>query len=239
MRASSVLPTPVGPRNRNEPIGRLGSESPARERRIALATAIDRVVLADDPLVEHVLHADELRHLAFHEPAHGDAGPLGDDLGDVLLVDLLLEHLVLGLEVVEARGLHLDLGVELAHRAVAQLRGLLEVALALGLLRVHARLLEPLLQLADLGDGVLLVLPVRDHRVALLGERRELALDRLEAVLRRLVGLLRQRRLLDLELADAPLDDVDLERHGVDLDPEPRRGLVDRGRWPCRGAGAR
>ena len=68
---------------------------------------------------------------------------------------------------------------------------------------------------------------MRDHRVAVLGEPRELALDRLEAVLRRLVGLLRQCRLLDLELADAPLDDVDLERHGVDLDPEPGRGLVD------------
>ena len=37
-RASSVLPTPVGPRKINEPIGRLGSLSPARERRIALAT---------------------------------------------------------------------------------------------------------------------------------------------------------------------------------------------------------
>src|ERR687890_267737 len=31
-RASSVLPTPVGPRKRNVPIGRLGSLSPARER---------------------------------------------------------------------------------------------------------------------------------------------------------------------------------------------------------------
>src|SRR5437763_10880715 len=33
---SSVLPTPVGPRNRNEPIGRLGSCRPARARRTAL-----------------------------------------------------------------------------------------------------------------------------------------------------------------------------------------------------------
>src|SRR2546425_638867 len=38
-RASSVLPTPVGPRNRNEPIGRLGSLRPERARRTALATA--------------------------------------------------------------------------------------------------------------------------------------------------------------------------------------------------------
>ena len=36
--ASSVLPTPVGPRNRNEPVGRLGSETPARARRIASDT---------------------------------------------------------------------------------------------------------------------------------------------------------------------------------------------------------
>ena len=38
-RATSVFPTPVGPRNRNEPAGRLGDFSPARERRIARASA--------------------------------------------------------------------------------------------------------------------------------------------------------------------------------------------------------
>ena len=36
---SSVFPTPVGPRNRNEPIGRFGSPSPARLRRTASDTA--------------------------------------------------------------------------------------------------------------------------------------------------------------------------------------------------------
>src|SRR2546425_451298 len=38
-RASSVLPTPVGPRKTNEPIGRFGSWRPERARRSALATA--------------------------------------------------------------------------------------------------------------------------------------------------------------------------------------------------------
>ena len=37
--ASSVLPTPVGPRKRNEPVGRFGSEMPARLRRTASLTA--------------------------------------------------------------------------------------------------------------------------------------------------------------------------------------------------------
>ena len=36
---SSVLPTPVGPRNRNDPSGRFGSFSPARARRTAFDTA--------------------------------------------------------------------------------------------------------------------------------------------------------------------------------------------------------
>src|SRR2546422_4823452 len=39
-RASSVLPTPVGPQKMNEPIGRLGSFKPARLRR--MAREIDR-----------------------------------------------------------------------------------------------------------------------------------------------------------------------------------------------------
>ena len=39
-RDNSVLPTPVGPRKRNEPIGRFGSCKPARARRTALATAL-------------------------------------------------------------------------------------------------------------------------------------------------------------------------------------------------------
>ena len=39
-RANSVLPTPVGPRKRNEPSGRFGSCKPARARRTALATAL-------------------------------------------------------------------------------------------------------------------------------------------------------------------------------------------------------
>ena len=37
--ANSVFPTPVGPRKMNEPLGRLGSFSPARVRRIDRASA--------------------------------------------------------------------------------------------------------------------------------------------------------------------------------------------------------
>ena len=37
---SSVFPTPVGPKNKKDPIGRLGSLSPTRPLRMAFATAV-------------------------------------------------------------------------------------------------------------------------------------------------------------------------------------------------------
>ena len=59
-RASSVLPTPVGPRNRNEPIGRRGSFEPGPGAPDRVGHGLDRLVLADDPLVQALLHVDEL-----------------------------------------------------------------------------------------------------------------------------------------------------------------------------------
>ena len=53
---------------------------------------LDRRVLADDPLVEALLHVDELLDLALEQAVGGDAGPLRNDGRDVVLVDLLLDH---------------------------------------------------------------------------------------------------------------------------------------------------
>ena len=50
--ASSVLPTPVGPRNRNEPIGFVGSLIPALERMIASVTCSYTFILSDDTFVQ-------------------------------------------------------------------------------------------------------------------------------------------------------------------------------------------
>src|SRR4029078_11433537 len=81
-RASSVLPTPVGPRNRNEPTGRFASWSPARARRHRagrplrvlepgagaahrLAHHAHGLVLAHDALVQALLHLHELLDFTF------------------------------------------------------------------------------------------------------------------------------------------------------------------------------
>ncbi len=184
-------------------------------------------VLADHALVQHLFEAHELRELAFHQPRDRDPGPLGDDLGDVLLVDLFLQHRAVALELAESRGHGLELALDHGNVAVAQLGRALEITVTLGPFRVEARLLEAFLAGLNRRDRIFLGLPVHDHAVAVFAQRLQLVVERLEPLLARVVGLLGQRGPLDLELADAPLDHVDLERHRVDLDPQPRRGFVD------------
>ena len=55
-----------------------------------------RLVLADHAAVEALLHVDQLLGLALEQAVDRDPGPAGDDGGDVVLVDLLLDHRVLG-----------------------------------------------------------------------------------------------------------------------------------------------
>jgi hypothetical protein len=75
--ASSVLPTPLGPRNRNEPMGLPGSRRPMRPRRTAFERA-HGLFLADDALREALLHLEELLASPSSILRDGDAGPVGE-----------------------------------------------------------------------------------------------------------------------------------------------------------------
>ncbi len=137
----------------------------------------DRLVLADDALAQALLHLDELLDLGLEQPGDGDARPLGDDLGDVLLVDLLLQHAAVLLHLGEPRVLGLEALVELHQGAVAQLGGLLEIAAPLGVGHGGAGGLELLLDLADRQDGGLLRLPLRLEMRGLLLQLGELGVE--------------------------------------------------------------
>src|SRR5947208_15325762 len=121
--ARSVLPTPVGPRNRNEPSGRFGSCMPARATD-RVRDSRDRFLLADHALVQPLLHLEELADLALQELRDRDAGPLPHNLGDVLGRDLLGEHLVSPLELDELLLGPRDLLLEVREGPVLELRGL-------------------------------------------------------------------------------------------------------------------
>ena len=171
-RAVSVFPTPVGPRKMNEPIGRLGSRQASTRSANRIRDRGQCLVLPDDALAQTILHLHQLLGLAFEHLRHGDAGPFRDDRGDVLLVDLFLQHarrlgggagrrlrLVFADGLLLQRGQLAQLGLELRNLTVLQLGGALQIALARLLLHLEAQAFEPLLQLGDAADGSALLLP--------------------------------------------------------------------------------
>ena len=82
-------------------------------------------------------------------------------------------------------------------------------------------------RLADLVDDLLFAHPLGLHGVELLFEIGGVLPYVVETRFTRRVALLLERLLLDLELRQAPLNDVDFGRHAVDLHLDLRRGLVD------------
>jgi hypothetical protein len=88
---SSVLPTPVGPRNMNEPIGRFGSCRPARRgARRSRRPAPPRPGRRRASRAR--LPSQQLLALAFQHLVDRDAGPARDDGGDVLGRHHFLDH---------------------------------------------------------------------------------------------------------------------------------------------------
>ena len=208
-------------------MGRLGSLMPARARMTASATAAHRLVLADHAAVQLLFETQELLHLAFHQLRHRDARPARDDLGDVLLVDFLLEES----PAAPGRGRSLGLGLlQLAlqrrERAVLQLGGAVQVVDPHDLVDLEPDFLDALPELARPLDRRLLALPLLPQGLGLLLQARELPLELHQPVAGGGVGLLLQRLALDLELQDAARDLVQLGRHRVDLGAQPRRRLV-------------
>ena len=137
--ASSVLPTPVGPRKMNDPHGRFGSFRPARVRRIDCDTAATALSW---PMIRLWRFSSIFsRRLAVSSSVSlytGMPGPDRQHLGDRFLVDLV--------EQVDAVGLDLELlgGLLLEQRLllVAEAAGLLELLLLDGALLRFLHLVE-------------------------------------------------------------------------------------------------
>ena len=221
------MPTPVGPEEQERADRAARVLEPGAGPADGVGHGLDRLVLADDALVQPLFHLDELGGLALHEAIDRDAGPRADDLGDVVGADLLLEERARTLERGQG-GLLLGEGVlQRLLGGVLQLGGGGEVGLALGLLDAGGERLQLGARRADGCDRGLLGLPALLEAARLLLEIGELLFQHLEPSLRRVVRLLAQRLALDLELDAAALELVDLDRHRVDLHAQPRGRLVD------------
>ena len=203
-RASSVLPTPVGPRNRNEPIGPLLVAEPrARaahrvgDGRRARRPARPRAGAGSPPCARSfcISPSSILRH--------GNAGPLArrsPAMSSSVTSSLQVRCPSPAPRASSARSSSISFS-SVRDLAVLNLGGLAEVARALRACSSSTRSSSSCgLLLANLVDELLLAQPLRAHRVALLVELGDLALELVEARLARLVALPLQRLLLDLKL---------------------------------------
>ena len=228
MRASSVLPTPDGPRKMNEPVGRFGILDPGARAADRLGDGDDRLLLADHALVQLLLHPDQLLRLGLGELEDRDARPHRDDVGDLLLAHLGL--LLVGL--VAPALLELLLLLRQLALLVAQRGSLLELLRLDRVFLVGANLLDLLLELPVAGrrghradaqaraglvdevDRLVGQVPVLDVAVGEHGGRAQRLVGDLAAVMglvavaqaaQDLHGVV-DRRLLDAHLLEAPLE---------------------------------
>ena len=181
--------------------------------------------MSDDPLVQGLFEVQQFFALGFEHTGDGDASPAGDNLGDVLAIDLLLdEHLGVGLHVHQPLIEALQFGLHGGDLSVTDLGYLGVVA---GPLLAHGlvfQFLDALLGLLDAEYHLALAFPLGAQFVAALFEVGEVLVDALDL---RLVGLPLDSLALDLELADAALDLVEFLGHGVHLQAQAGGGLVD------------
>ena len=226
--ASSVLPTPVGPRKRNVPIGRFGSARPARERRSAFETAS---TASSWPITRSCRRSSMWISFSTSPSIRRETGiPVHLATTSATSCSVTSSVSIEPPAACSSRELRLLLGqrrLELGDLAVPELPGLGEVGVALGAVGLA-------LGLVEFGFATLIasIAPFSFCQRAFispgaLAQLGELGLDRGEALLRGLVLLLLQRLALDLELLDAPVDLVDLGRDRLDLHLQPRGGLVD------------
>ena len=141
---SSVLPTPVGPRNRNEPSGRFGSCSPARARRIGAADRLrphppGRSRACRSPLPSRAVSRAR-------PPASGRSGCRSSARPRAAMSSAVTSSRSIALPAGRC-GLG-ELLLELGDAAVLELAGLGEIAGALRLLELEPRGVELLLDLA-------------------------------------------------------------------------------------------
>ena len=165
-----------------EPIGRFGSLIPERARSTASATKLTASSCRPRARAE-CCQGGEVSRVRLRRGARPNSCPLRHDFGYLLLRYLLAQQLRLSaFGILELLLLGLELGFELVQRAVAELRGEVQVVAAFRILYLMADLLYFLAHIADFRDVLLFSLVLRAQSVRVLLCVGELLLEMFEDV---------------------------------------------------------
>ena len=192
-----------------------------------LADSGHRLILSDNALMEHILQTEQLLALTRHHLRDGDTRPAADDAGNILLADLLLEHLFTVRLCSECRFLVGKLLLKLRHLAVFQFRCTGEVLGALGCLHLTAQFVHLLFDGTYAQNCLLFTFPLLLELLLLCVKAFLLGDKCREFFLRVLVRLLFQRLLLDVELENLAPNLIEWCGHGLNLRAQLCRCLID------------
>ena len=185
----------------------------------------DRFVLADDPLVQDLVQAQDLLAFAFHQLGYGDAGPAGYDGGDLLVGDRVA-HQALAAAFFD-RGVRFgQLFLQARQLGVLQPAGGLVVRLQLRGFDAAVHPFDVGLDFLDVFRGSLVAFPDGLLAVELFVQLLQLFQQFRVALLGQIVLFLLQCRLFDLQLHDLSAQRVQFLRHGVHLRADRSAGFV-------------
>ena len=192
-----------------------------------IRNALQCGILADDSSAQQLFHPDQLLDLALQHLGHGNAGPFRDNLCNVLFVDLFFQHPLVLLNLVQTSVRIFQPAFQLLDLSITDFRHPRVIALTLGLLLFHARLLNLLLQGADRLNQFLLALPPQLHLGGFFAKLAQFLFDQRQPLAGRRVVFLAQRLALDLQLNDLALHRLQIRRQRIDLHAQARRSFID------------
>ena len=228
-----------GPKKQEAANGLVGVRKPRAGASHRVADGLQRVRLTNHAPGKLVFHARQLVALALDQSRDRNARPACHNFRNRLCIDLFLYQRVTLALAQDHRGLRaLELGFQLAHLAIANASRHFKLPGTLGFLQLHLLGRHLLLDVLDAVKFLLLRFPAAGQRTVLLLQFRKLTLDALEfasravrasptaSLARSLARFDLERLALNLQLHDPPAELIQLRRHAVDLDAQPRRGFV-------------
>ena len=181
-------------------------------------------VLSDHPFMKFIFQMKDLGTLSFCKFCHRNARPPGNDPGDLILCNTLMDHgqiLVLCLFF-----LCFQLFLQLWKFSVLKPCGLIQIILSLGLLDLIVHILDLLSQFLQMFHCGLFIIPLGLLTVEFILQLSHFLLKLYQTILAETVIFFLKSRLLNLHLHDLTAKFIQFCGHGVQLCLDQGAGLI-------------
>ena len=222
------LANPRGTQEQETAVGTIGVRQPGTGTTHRVGNGFHGFVLPHHPAMQGLFHAQQLVALALQHLGHRNPGPLGNDLGNFLVGDLVTQQLVLGLGLLLFLVLsRLHLLLQIRDHAVLQLGHTIQVTRPARLLQLYTGLLQLRLVLLGTLQGRFFRLPDFFQVGILFFQFVDVAFELFKTLLAGLIFLFAQGFTFHLELNQTTIKTVHFFRHGINFHADTTARLVN------------